>query len=345
MEHQIQDKLPQDQHQAQVQRAWWNRPLWGNQSFVEWFSSIWQNGVNLGFTKEEIPSSTVELYRNLYSQLKNVAAIARTIDNEKFSSREFVNFLNINAQINQNTGAYQGLKQSIELLRVALETKDSFLKIEATETRYRGYAQQEFYEYIYQLLAKNLNGDKFRESAQTELVEVIPKIKTEEGKAAIQSYVNQLEILSENELGLKLLFLFKQYDLSNFALLRTVAEIADSFYDKNLENIKEFMVVVQINVDLFLKLGQIIQVPQAKNVPETYALILQYIALRHRHQNSFGQFQQLLTLLKNWVNLYNPLATIRTEYPPEQYQQPKLFEEEIPGLFLYNKYQRYLNSL
>lgn len=344
MESKAQDKLPQDQTQAQ-QRHWLNRPLWGEQSFVEWFRGLWQNGGRISFSKGEIPDSTVDLYRNFYSQLKNVAAIAKTIDNEKFTSREFVNFLNINAQVNKNTSPYQGLKKSIELLKAALETKDSFLKIEATETRYRGYAQQEFYEYIDELLENGLNGEKFRESAQRQLVEVVPKIKTEEGKAAIQSYVNQLEIVSQNELALKLLFLFKQSDLSNFALLRTVAEIADSFYDKDLNTIKEFMVIVQVNVDLFLKLGQIIQVPQAKNVPETYALILQYIALINRHKNAFGQFQQLVNLLKNWENLYNPLAAIRKEYPPEEYKQPKLFEEDIPGLSIYNKYQTHIQSL
>lgn len=338
----IKDQVTHTQNQSPQQLTWWNRPLWGNKSFRQWFHDLWQGSVTIG--KKEIPDSTVEMYKNYYNQLRNVGAIAKTIDNEKFSSKEFVSFLGINVQVNQDKGIYKGLKNSIELLRAALETKDSFLKIEATETRYRAYAQQEFYEYIYELLTRDLEGEKFRESAQKQLLEVVPKIKTDEGKAAIQSYVNQLEILSQNKLALKLLYLFKQYDLSNFALLRTVAEIADSFYDKNLDNLKEFMILVQVNSELFLKLGQIIQIPQAKNVPETYALILQYIALRNRHKNSFGQFQQLLSLLKDWEKLYNPLMTIRKEYPPEDYKQPKLFEEDIPALAVYNKYEQYVQS-
>ncbi|MBD2395782.1 hypothetical protein H6G11_16175 [Cyanobacterium aponinum FACHB-4101] len=235
-------------------------------------------------SKQEIPESTIQLYTNSFGQLKNIAAIARTIDKEKFTSKEFINFLMLNRQFESNAGAYEGLRNSIELLRVALETKESFLKIEATETRYRSFSQQEFYDYVYNLLVKDMEVAQFQEAIQKQLVRVIPKIKSDEGKAAIQSYVNHLETVCKDKLGLKLLYLFKQYDMSNFSLLRTVGEIADSFYDKDLDSLKEFMVVVQVNADIFLKLGQIIQVPQKKNVPETYAITLQYIALRNRHQ-------------------------------------------------------------
>ncbi|BAQ62780.1 hypothetical protein GM3708_3186 [Geminocystis sp. NIES-3708] len=152
-----------------------------------------------------------------------------------------------------------------------------------------------------------------------------------------------MEIVCKDQLGLKLLYLFKQYDLSNFALLRTVGDIADTFYDKNLESIKEFMVIVQVNADMFLKLGQIIQVPNIKNKPETYALMLQYIALKNRYAKSFGQFQSLLGLLKDWEKFYNPLIAIRQEYPPEEFKQPLIFNEEIPGLAIYNKYESYIN--
>jgi len=320
---------------------WYNRPLWGSTSLIAWLKSIF-NGAIVG--KQEIPEGTVVIYKDALNSLKNIAALAKTIDSEKFTSREFVNFLTLNRQFESNTGSYEGLKYPIELLRVALETKESFLKIEATETRYRSYSQQEFYEYIFEYLQKDLSINEFQELVQRQLNDTIPKIKTDEGKAAIQSYVNQLDIVCKDKLGLKLLFLFKQYDLSNFALLRTVGEIADTFYDKNLDTLKEFMVVVQLNADLFLKLGQIIQVPQSKNRPETYALMLQYIALRNRHGKSFGQFQQLLGLLKQWEKFYTPLVTIRQQYPPSDYKQPSIFADEIYGLPLYDKYKNYVDK-
>lgn len=320
---------------------WYNRPLWGNQSFSSWFQSLF-NGVIT--SKEEIPEATIAIYKESFNSIKNISALVRTVDNEKFSSREFVNFLNLNRQFESNTGAYEGLKYSIELLRVALETKESFLKIEATETRYRSYSQQEFYEYVYEYLQQDLSVEEFQELIQRQMTEIIPKIKTDEGKAAIQSYVNQLDIVCKDKLGLKLLFLFKQYDLSNFALLRTVSEIADTFYNKNLESIKEFMVVVQLNAELFLKLGQIIQVPASKNKPDTYAFMLQYIALKNRHQKSYGQFQQLLGLLNQWQRFYSPLITIRQQYPFQEYKQPTIFSEEIPGLNIYEKYQSHVEK-
>ncbi|BAQ63872.1 hypothetical protein [Geminocystis sp. NIES-3709] len=316
-------------------RSWYSRPLWGNQSFMTWFQSI-LNGI---FSRKlEIPESTIAIYKDSFNSLKNISALARTVDNDKFNSREFISFLTLNRQFESNTGTYEGLKYSIELLRVALETKESFLKIEATETRYRSYSQQEFYEYVYEYLQRDLTVSEFQELIQRQLTDIIPKIKTDEGKAAIQSYVNQLDIVCKDKLGLKLLYLFKQYDMSNFALLRNVAEIADTFYDKDLDTLKEFMVVVQLNAELFLKLGQIIQVPVGKNKPETYASMLQYIALRNRHQKSYGQFQQLLGLLKEWQKYYNPLITIRQQYSPKEYKQPVIFSDEIPGLAIYNKY-------
>lgn len=232
---------------------------------------------------------------------------------------------------------------STSQLRVALETKESFVKIETIETRYRSYAQQEFYEYVCELLQRIYEIEEFTKLIEYQSMKILPKIKTDDGKAAIQSYVNQLEIVCKDQIGLKLLSLFKKYDLSNFALLRNVAEIAESFYDKNLESLKEFTVIVQVNSEMFLKLGNIILIPQGKNQPETYALMLQYIALRNRHQKSFAEFQSLLRLLKEWENFYKPLITIRQEYPPEEFKQPIIFKEEIPGLSIYNKYESQVN--
>ncbi len=323
-----------DLNETEKSHQWWNRPLWGNQSLIQKLILFLKR-----LKREEIPEDTVKLYNNSYRQLKNMAAILKTIDNQKFTGREFVNFLKINRQFEEETGVFEGLKNSIDLLRVALDTKESFLKIEATETRYRSYSQQEFYDHVYELLEQELDVEEFKNRVQRELNEVIPKIKSDEGKAAIQTYVNQLDIVCEDKLGLKLLYFFKQYDMSNFSLLRAVAEIADTFYDKDLEVLKEFKVIVQVHADKFLKLGTIIQTPQEKNIPETYAIILQYIALRNRHGKAFGQFQQLLGLLRQWKKYYKPLETILKEYPRNEYKQPDIFKEDIPGLHIYTKYE------
>jgi hypothetical protein len=333
----VQDRIRQDSNN---QKLWWNRPLFGDQSLLQRLKNWWK-GI---FFQALVPDSSVLLYKDSFTQLRNISAIAKNIDNEKFSSQEFLTFLKINSAVKNNQGEYEGLKYTIDLLRVALETKDCFLQIEQIESRYFSYSQQEFYQFIFELLERELTKDEFKELVQRELSQTIPKIKTDEGKTALQSYSNQLDILSEDQLGLKLLFLFKQYNLTDFSLLRTVAEIADSFYDKSLESLKEFTVIVRVNTEIFLKLGEIIKVPKQKNNPQTYALILQYIALRNRHKGAFGQFKQLINLLKQWEQFYEPIMAIRREYPPTEYKQPPIFREELPGFSLYQKYQQYLET-
>jgi hypothetical protein len=319
-------------------KPWWNSPLWGDKSFTERI----KHWLNQAFFRARVPDTAIVMYQDSLVLLRNLAAIAKTIDSEKFSSQEFISFLEINAQLNNNIGEYEGLKNSIDLLRVALETKDCFLKIEATESSYRSYAQQDFYNYVFELLTQDLSEDEFKERVQKQLLQVISKVKSEEGKSALQSYANHLDTLSKDKLGLRLLLLFKQYHLTDFSILKTIADIANSFYDKSLDNLKEFTVIAQVNAQIFLKLGQIIQVPESKNTPNTYALVLQYIALRNRYQNSYAQFQQLTQVLKNWKRSYQPLMTIRQQYPVNEYKQPPIFKEEIPGVAIYNKYQNYL---
>lgn len=139
----------QDRNTTQVNSPpWYNRPLWGSQSFYAWFKSVFAG-------KQEIPESTQAIYRNCLKSLKNISVTVKALDNEKFNNREFVNFLMIKRQFDENSGSYEGLKYSVDLLRVAFETKESFVKIETIETRYRSYAQQEFYEYVCELLQKN----------------------------------------------------------------------------------------------------------------------------------------------------------------------------------------------
>lgn len=291
--------------------------------------------------KPQVADDIVRLHGEAVAQNANIARIARALDNEKFTNKEFAFFLRINAQIERELGEYQGLNNSIQLLRVALETKDSFLKIEQAELRYRGFVQQEFYDFVFNCLGKKLTKDEFKGKVQEKMYELIPKVKTEEGRSALQSYSKELDNLSKEELGLKLLYIFKQYDLGDFSLLRTVADIAASFHDKDLQNIKELIVLVRVNQEIFDSLGKIIDVPMARREPKTYALMLQYIALRDRHQVSFMQFEQLVALLKDWGEFYKQVIAIRQEYPPTRYRIPKSFTEAIPGEDLYAKYQPY----
>jgi hypothetical protein len=72
--------------------------------------------------------------------------------------------------------------------------------------------------------------------------------------------------------------------------------------------------------------------------------MLQYIALRNRYQHSLAQFQQLISLLKNWLKYYESIVTIRDEYASNKYKQPPIFLQEIPGLDLYQKYEEFIQK-
>lgn len=326
--------------QDSQQKSWWNRPLFGDKSVIERITNWYKQKMFKG----EVPESSVRLYTQSLRQLKSMIAIANKMENEKFSSREFSTFVQINSAVKSNAGQYESLGRSIDLLRVALETKDCFSKIEQTESRYHSYSQQEFYEYVFDLLEREVPKEQFKELVEKQLLGVISKVKTEEGKIALQSYMNQLNILSEDQLGLQLLYLFKQYDLSNLSLLRKVAEIADTFYDKNLSDFNEFSIAARFQDEVFMKLGEIIQIPPDKNVTDTYALILQYIALRNRHQNSFAQFEQFMSLLKKSLKFHDSIMATRKQYPPSDYKQPLIFQKEVPGGDLYKKYQEFIEN-
>jgi hypothetical protein len=314
-------------------RSWWKK-------IIAYFQKLIRE-IIAAIYKPPVSDAAILIHSQAMAQSANMAAIAISLDNEKFSNKEFLLFLRINNQIARELGEYKGLNNSIQLLRVALETKDSFLKIEQIELRYRGFTQQEFYNFVFNCLGKELTKVQFKDQVQQKIFTLIPKIKTEEGKVALQSYFKELDNLAKDELGLKLLYIFKQYDLGDFSLLRTVADIASRFHDKALENIKELIVLVRVNQEIFDRLGKIIDVPPPRQEAKTYALMLQYIALKNRHQASFLQFQQLVALLKDWAEFYKQVVAIRQEYPPTRYRIPKSFNEDIPGEDLYFKYQGY----
>ena len=71
-------------------------------------------------------------------------------------------------------------------------------------------------------------------------------------------------------------------------------------------------------------------------------MILQYIALKNRHSKSYDQFQQLLSLLREWQKFYSPLAKIKQEYPSQEYKQPPIFKEDIPAEGIFYKYETYV---
>lgn len=318
-----------------IQKPWWNRPLWGERTLIE--------AITASVFKELIPESTIFLHDRALGEVSKIAPSIERLHDEKFGSPEFILLLDIRSSFLKGIQGYEGLEESSEILKVALEAKDSFLKIEATEFKYRSSNQQKLYEEVFNLLSQNITKQQFQEQVQLSAQNTVPKLKTEEGKNAIEAYSQELKSLASNhELGLRLLYLFKQSDLADFSVLKKISELVTSFKKEELHNYKQILVEVKLKYELFEKLGHIIKVPEKQNNPDTYAKIIQYIALMNKHQNSYIQFEQLLYQLDKWETPYQTLKTLREEYPKTAYKQPKSFREKIPAFPLYQQYKPWL---
>lgn len=327
-------------------------------------SSLTQNNS----AKENISENSINLHNQALGEAKVLTSIAKTIDKPIFLQSDFQYYLKIKSFFASNQEPYQGLENSAELLRLAVKAQANFLKIEQTELRYRSTKQQEYYEFVLnfleekfgesdnkndlgknQIIAKKKQENKyspneFKQQIRAKLEEIKPTIKSEQGKEALEDYTQSLESLAEEkDIGLKLLYLFKKFNLTDFSVLRVISDMVTYLQDKNMQNMKGMEDLVLKNQDIFLKLGRIIGVPKTKENPETYARLLQYLGLSKKHEQTREQFIKLIQVLKPWQGFYKTITDIREQYPAHQYNLPEQFTQEIPGLSIYEKYQQYIN--
>lgn len=294
--------------------------------------------------KPEVPDDAMLLYRQALQDVQFLGQMATSIDSNKFSSEEFLLFVKVKHMLNKGLEDYEGLYDSLTMLEVAIRAKDSFLKIDQAELRYRGFKQQQFYEFVEERLVAEVPKQAFRDQVQSQLTTLLPHVKTDEGKIALQSYAHELDRLAEHELGLKLLALFKKYQLGDYTILRTIADMANNQAGKDLKDFSKLVATVTVHYDVFEKLGQIIGLPKKQSNPETYAKMVQFLGLNHRHQDAYKQFEELIAVLRKWYKPYQAIARIRQAYPADDYQQPQEFNEEIPGLNIYRKYKNWLTD-
>ncbi|MDJ0597633.1 MAG: hypothetical protein QNJ37_02140 [Crocosphaera sp.] len=315
---------------------WWNRSVIGEDSLVDDL---------LGkLSKQEVSESALFLHNREMTDLKVFAKTAEAIDNEKFGQDEFLVFVKMQYLLRKGINEYQGLYESLQLLKAAIDAKDCFISIDQAELRYRGTKQQEFYNFVESLLLDHENTKVFREQMQMRLADVLPQIKTEEGKTALQNYVKYIDQLSDNELGLKLLSRFKAYQLGDYSILRVISELIQSLGKRDLLDFKGLVSLVRVNYETFEKLRDIIGLSQRQTTPETYGLMIQFIALSNRHGISHLKFDDLIKVMQKWYKPYQAIMGIRQEHPPSQYKQPKAFKEAIPGVEIYEKYKKWLTD-
>lgn len=308
---------------------------------------------------ENISESVISLHNQALAELRILGPIANTLDNSQFVDPDFTFYLGLKSKFNSD---YKTLRNSAELLRISIQTKDSFLKIEQTELRYRSSKQQEYYDFIFQLLADyfqeddkndleagNLQGNKiqnkyspeqFKTTIREKLEAIIPTVKSQEGQQALADYTDSLEILAaEQELGLKLLYLFKKFQLTDFSIIKVTSDMVNYLQDKSLRQKNAMLDLVEKNIEVFNQLGKIIGLSKLQSNNETYAILLQYICLSKKHQIPYTQFMRLTEILKEWKRFYTTVNNIREEYPANKFNIPDDFKKDISGLEVYKKYQ------
>lgn len=295
--------------------------------------------------KSEVPELVEIVHNREMSAVGIFAKKAESIDSDKFSGQEFLMFVKMKYCLARGIEEYAGLDQSIKLLQGAIEAKNSYLTLDQTEFRYRSSKQQDFYQYVESLLASDYE-DKaaFQARVAEKLLSTLPQVKTEEGKIALKAYQSELERLADYELGLKLLSLFKTYQLADYSVLRTISDILETFREKQTLDYSSLVVLVISKYEVFEKLKNIIGVADNKNKPETYARMMQYIALTYRHGKSYAQFAELLQVMRQWYLPYRAILDIRQRYPRSSFKLPKQFSEDIPGVAIYDKYRKSLTD-
>ncbi len=297
------------------------------------------------FQKPRVLESDEFLHQRAFEKLIAIAGKAENIHGEKFGGGEFATFVKIKSYIARAIGEYAGLDDNIEMLNVAISTQNSFTVIDGSESRHCSSAQQELYKFVNGLLAEEIDSEDFKRQIEQKLEEVIPLLKTEEGKVALQTYTKAMGKISEHPLGLKLLLLFKQYQFDDYSILRGVANTIAQLGSEDLLNLDGLLLLVMVKYDVFEKLGPIIGIADEYNRPETYSKMLQYIGLKAGHEASYGKFQEFLLLIKEWGVHYQTIVNVRQKYNPKEFRLSKNFTGTVPGEELYKKYKDSLQHI
>jgi hypothetical protein len=289
--------------------------------------------------KPQVLESDAFLHQRNFEKLSQIANRCENIHAEKFGNTEFLTFFKIKSYISRSMGEYTNLDKIIELLKISIETQHSFATIDSTESRYCSSSQQELYKYINTLYDRYLDHETFKQLVDIKLQEILPKLKTDEGRQVLQNYAVEAAKVARHPLAIKLLMSFKKYNLSDYSILRSVSDTINLLDGEDLLNLDGLMVLVMVKYEIFEKLGPIVGVAEEYNRPETYSKMLQYIGLKARHENSYEKFQEFLVMLRQWETDYKMLCAVRAKYDAKEYRLPKDFTAEVPGTALYQKYK------
>ena len=297
------------------------------------------------YGKPKVPEGSVTSHNKSFKEICLVGKKAEKVNDEKFGNEEFLLLLSIKINISKGIEDYQKLNYGIELLSAAITARKSFLRLEQTELKYRSRKQQEFYRYVAEHLEEDVDRAAFVQQIKQKQVEILPSINSEEGKAAINTYAEQIGILGRYPLGLKLLAMFKKRQMQGSVAIKNISDVVEGLQGASLISSDNLISPVLENYESFELLGPILGIPEKESNPKIYAKILQVLGLTNRHEKAYGEFKQLVKLLKKWEKLEQSISIFRNEYTEDKYSIPPEFKEDIPGTSTYQKYAKYLADL
>ena len=134
----------QDPSTSPADQPWWNRPLEGKGGLLD-------NLLNRN-KKQELPEGVLAFRQKQLLDIRVFAKTAEAIDSDKFGDEEFLTYVRIKYLLAKGIGEFAGLGESAQLLQFAIDAKDLFIGIDQTELRYRSLKQQEFYQFVEELL-------------------------------------------------------------------------------------------------------------------------------------------------------------------------------------------------
>ena len=187
----------------------------------------------------------------------------------------------------------------------------------------------------------NPTPEEFQEKINAKLTEILPQFKTDEGKCAVESYLAAMNVIAKHKLGLELLKFFQQYSFSNYVALKRVDTKLSELEKVDLKSYKNVLPHVENDYENYVKLAPIIKLPQSKVEPDNFARLLHFIAIHNKHSGMYRKFQRFLQTLKGWHDNYQAVVDLRERYNAAEYSRPRRFNQDIPGLKLYETYQEW----
>ncbi|AIE74248.1 MULTISPECIES: hypothetical protein [unclassified Synechocystis] len=330
-------------HSAKISKPWWQRGVFSTDNgFGRWFQKIISRFLR---TKEMVPEEALFAHRQASTDIAVFGKSMDILHKEEFlCNEEFCILVKLRYLLDNGIEEYSDINESIQLLQAAINAKDSFVIIDQTESRFRGAKQQQFYQFVEELLNDFTTTEHFQDTLDKQLKETLVQIKTEEGQLALKNYTKQLQKLAERPLALKLLSLFKSYNLADYSLLRQISELVQQLSKRDIRDYQSLRPLIMANYSAFESLGKIISLPGYRSNPDTFMRITQVLTLDYKYQLPFAQLTNLLMVIKRWYQPYQNIIAIREQYPPHRYQQPSDFEAPIAGEATFFRYKNWLTE-